>query len=53
MIKKIGSGFRVVSKRGKNLGEAASKEAAEKRLQEVEYFKHKKSGNKASRSKRA
>lgn len=44
MIKKTTSGYKVVSeKTGKNLGGPyKSKAAAVKRLQQVEYFKHKK-----------
>jgi len=43
MIKETKSGFKVISKKGKNLGGPyKSKEAAEKRLKQVEYFKHKK-----------
>lgn len=40
-IKKHGSGYRVVSHTGKNLGDEPTKAAAEKRLRQVEYFKHK------------
>jgi hypothetical protein len=41
MIRKSGSGYKVVSKQGKNLGGPYSSRAqAEKRLQQVEYFKH-------------
>ncbi len=44
MIKKVKGGYEVVSeKSGKNLGGPyKSKGQAEKRLQQVEYFKHKK-----------
>ena len=43
MIKKVKGGDRVVSESGKNLGGPyKSKKAARKRLQQVEYFKHKK-----------
>jgi hypothetical protein len=43
MIKKTKKGYKVVSKKGKNLGGPyPSKSEAEKRLQQVEYFKHKK-----------
>jgi hypothetical protein len=44
MIKKTSKGYKVVSeKSGKNLGGPyKSKEQAVKRLQQVEYFKHKK-----------
>ena len=42
-IKKIPSGkYRVFSEKGKNLGTYDSKPEAEKRLQQIEYFKHKK-----------
>lgn len=40
MIVKRGSKFRVVSEKGKNLGESESKEGAVKRLKQVEWFKH-------------
>jgi hypothetical protein len=48
MIKKFGKLYKVLSEskdasgQRKNLGTATSKEAAEKRLKQVEYFKHKK-----------
>lgn len=43
MIKKVKGGYKVVSEKGKNLGGPyKSKGAAEKRLAQVEYFKHKK-----------
>jgi hypothetical protein len=43
MIVKRDSGYHVVSKKGKNLGGPyKSKDQAVKRLQQVEYFKHKK-----------
>ena len=44
MIKKVKEGYKVVSeKSGKNLGGPyKTKEEATKRLQQVEYFKHKK-----------
>lgn len=42
MIKKSKGRYKVVSKKGKNLGGPyKSKGAAKKRLREVEYFKHK------------
>lgn len=42
-IKKLPNGkWRVVSEKGKNLGTFDSKEDATKRLQQVEFFKHKK-----------
>ena len=43
MIKKVKAGYKVVSETGKNLGGPyKSMEAAEKRLRQVEYFKHRK-----------
>jgi hypothetical protein len=44
VIKKVKEGYKVVSeKTGKNLGGPyKTKEAAKKRLQQVEFFKHKK-----------
>lgn len=42
MIRKVKGGYKVVSHKGKNLGGPyGSKAAAEKRLKQVEYFKHK------------
>lgn len=42
-IKRSGKGYVVKSKSGKNLSKPGiSKKAAEKRLRQVEYFKHKK-----------
>ena len=41
MIKKSGSGYKVVSKSGKNLGGGKTKAQAVKRLRQVEYFKNK------------
>ena len=44
MIVKRKDGYHVVSEKGKNLGGPyASRDAAERRLKQVEYFKHKKS----------
>lgn len=44
MIKKVSGGYKVVSEKGKNLGGPyKSKKEAEKRLKQVEYFKHNKS----------
>jgi hypothetical protein len=43
MIKKVSGGYKVVSEKGKNLGGPyKTKQAAEKRLKQVEYFKHNK-----------
>jgi hypothetical protein len=41
MIKKTKAGYKVTSSKGKNLGGPyKSREAAKKRLRQVEYFKH-------------
>lgn len=40
MIKKFGKLYKVLSESGKNLGTVKTREAAEKRLRQVEYFKH-------------
>jgi hypothetical protein len=43
MIKKVAGGYKVLSEKGKNLGGPyKTKAAAEKRLRQVEFFKHKK-----------
>jgi hypothetical protein len=43
MIKKSKDGYKVLSEKGKNLGGPyKSKDEAEKRLRQVEFFKHKK-----------
>jgi hypothetical protein len=43
MIRKESGGYKVLSEKGKNLGGPyKSKKEAEKRLQQVEYFKHNK-----------
>jgi hypothetical protein len=43
MIKKVNEGHNVLSEKGKNLsGPYKSKSQAEKRLKQVEYFKHRK-----------
>ena len=42
MIVKSGKGFKVKSESGKNMSKGGlSKKAAVKRLQQIEYFKHK------------
>jgi hypothetical protein len=44
MIKKVSAGYKVVSGKGKNLGGPyRTRKEAEKRLKQVEYFKHRKS----------
>ncbi|HKF51409.1 MAG TPA: hypothetical protein VKB26_03795 [Candidatus Acidoferrales bacterium] len=43
MIKKVKGGYKVLSENGKNLGGPyKTKSQAEKRLRQVEFFKHKK-----------
>ena len=43
MIRKVKEGYKVLSENGKNLGGPyKSKAAAQKRLRQVEYFKHRK-----------
>jgi hypothetical protein len=43
MIKKMKDGYKVLSEKGKNLGGPyKTKAQAEKRLRQVEYFKHSK-----------
>ncbi len=43
MILKVKGGYKVVSESGKNLGGPyKTKEAAQKRLRQVEFFKHRK-----------
>ena len=43
MIRKTKDGYKVLSEKGKNLGGPyATKAEAEKRLRQIEYFKHKK-----------
>lgn len=40
MIRKVKGGYRPVSRKGKALGKTTSKKGAQKRLRQVEYFKH-------------
>ncbi|MGA8073713.1 MAG: hypothetical protein WB995_09550 [Candidatus Acidiferrales bacterium] len=43
MIKKVKGGYKVLSTKGKNLGGPyKTKEEAQKRLRQVEFFKHNK-----------
>ena len=43
MIKKVKAGYKVVSEKAKNLGGPyKSKTASQKRLRQVEFFKHRK-----------
>ncbi len=41
MIKKVKEGYRVVSESGRNMGTYQTKEEAQKRLRQIEYFKQK------------
>jgi hypothetical protein len=41
-VKKVKAGYRLVSKKGKNLGTYPTKKGAQKREQQVQYFKSKK-----------
>ena len=44
MIRKVKTGYKVLSENGKNLGGPyKTKEEAQKRLRQVEFFKHRKS----------
>lgn len=40
MIIKIKEGFRVVAESGRNIGTYATREQAQKRLRQIEMFKH-------------
>jgi len=40
MIRKVKEGFRVVAESGRNMGTYPTKEEAEKRLRQIEMFKH-------------
>ena len=40
MIRNIAGGYVVVSEKGKRLSKPSSKKAAEKRLRQIEFFKH-------------
>ena len=42
MIRKVKNKFVVLSSKGKRLSRLTTKKKAEKRLKEIEYFKHKK-----------
>lgn len=45
MIKKVKEGYRVVSeKTGRNMGTYKTEAEAQKRLRQIEFFKHKKGG---------
>lgn len=46
MIVKQGNKYIIKSEKGKTLGEFATREEAEKRLKQIEYFKHVKKGKK-------
>jgi hypothetical protein len=40
MIRKVRGGYRVLSESGRNMGTYPTKGAAEKRLRQIEMFKH-------------
>ena len=40
MIRKVKGGYRVLAESGRNMGTYRTKSAAEKRLRQVEMFKH-------------
>ena len=40
MIRKIKSGYRVLSEKGRNMGTYKTLKDAKKRLRQIEYFKH-------------
>lgn len=42
MIVKVKQGYRVVSESGRNMGTYRTKKEAQKRLRQIEFFKHKK-----------
>lgn len=44
MIKKVKEGYRVESKKGRNMGTYTTEEQAKKRLRQIEMFKHMKKG---------
>jgi len=41
MIKKTKQGYQVKSEKGKNMGKYPTKQQAQKRLKQIEYFKRK------------
>lgn len=40
MIRKVKEGYRVLAESGRNMGTYSTKEQAEKRLRQIEMFKH-------------
>lgn len=42
MIRKVSNGYQVQSEKGRNMGTYKTEKEAKKRLQQIEYFKHKK-----------
>ena len=45
VIRKVKEGYRVVSESGRNMGTYATKEEAQRRLKQIEFFKHMKRRN--------
>jgi len=46
MIRKVKDGYRVVAESGRNMGTYATKEAAQRRLRQIEFFKRRKATKK-------
>ncbi len=44
MIRKVKEGYRVVAESGRNMGTYPTKEQAEKRLKQIQMFKHMRKG---------
>jgi len=42
MIRKVKDGYRVVAESGRNMGTYPTKEAAQRRLRQIEFFKRRK-----------
>jgi hypothetical protein len=53
MIVRTSVGYQVVSEKGRNLGDYDSKEAADKRLQRVEFFKHRRNRRRGRKRRNA
>ncbi len=51
MIRKVKQGWRVVAESGRNMGMYPTKEQAQKRLRQIEYFKHLKVGSAKRRTR--
>ena len=51
MIRKVQGGYRVLSESGRNMGTYRTKAEAEKRLRQIEMFKHLKIGRASCRER--